>query len=379
MKRWGWAAVALALGALGACDDNYFGPGGVPDPPLHLTGSYYNYAVTLRWELASGWNGESFRVYSKRTSDPQYFLIADVTSCAEGVCEYADVNIVEGQRYEYFVAAVDPDSGEEADSSPVVVDVPDFDPPPVPTGLHVLGLDEATFVTWGSNARQASDFSFYRLYLDDGQGGFLLGETDSEGFVDLLAVNGETSTYRVAAVDQFGHESVLSASASGTPRPDYTGELLYAFEDRPLDAGFRFRESDQISPVVRGDAPERHFRLEVDANGLWLVPGPGTQIHAQGFATSALTCGVGADPDCVSVEVAPAGGYTTQDVPLLDQTTYPMRVLGDDGQTHYGAIRVQGSGFDQAGDALVVLDWSYQLQPGNPALNPRGRIPTPVR
>lgn len=373
MKRWAAYGMAVMLASgMAACDDDVFGPGGAPAAPVDLRASYYNRAVTLTWELSNGWNGESFRVYGKRVSDSDWFLLADVTSCADGLCEYTDVNIAEGVRYEYFVSAVDPDTGGEADSNVVGVDVPDFTPPPVPGGLHVLGLDGATFVTWGDNARQASDFSFYRLYLQDGQGGaFLLGETDSEGFVDLLASNGVTSTYRVAAVDTWGHESAVSGSASGTPRPDYTGELLYAFEDRPQDAGFRFREDDQVSPVVSGSAAERHFRVEVDASGFWLVPGPGTQIHASGFATSALVCGVGADPDCVALETAPTSGYTAQDVALVDQTSYPMRVVGDDGQVHYGVIRIQGTGFDQAGDGLVVLDWAYQLQPGNPALTPR--------
>jgi hypothetical protein len=43
-------------------------------------------------------------------------------------------------------------------------------------------------------------------------------------------------------------------------------------------------------------------------------------------------------------------------------------VIGDDGLAHYGVIRVALLGSDQNGDDLMIFDWAYQLQPGNPAL-----------
>ena len=61
------------------------------------------------------------------------------------------------------------------------------------------------------------------------------------------------------------------------------------------------------------------------------------------------------------------------DVELVPQNTYVLRVRGDDGQTHYGAIRVTLLGTDQAGQALMIFDWAYQLQPGTPDL-----VPLPV-
>ncbi len=372
MKR--WATVALAVGlavGLGGCDDDgFFGSGFPPDAPRNLQGSYYNFGVTLTWELPPEWDGESFRVYGRRASDPDFFFIAEVTNCADGFCEYTDVNIVDQVRYEYFVSALNPDTGEEADSDVIAVDVPDFQAPPVPTGLHVLGLDEATFLTWLDDPRSEADFAFYRVYLDEpSSGAFLLGETDSHGFVDLLPENGQTYTYWVSAVDAYGHESAVSAEASGTPRPDYSGELLYSFQGRAQESGFRFGEDDSVSPVLDGVDAARHFRLEEDASGLWLAPGPGTQIHAQGFATTALACGVGADVDCVALEAAPSTGYTAQPVAAFDQTTYPMRVIGNDGAVHFGAVRIQTLGADQSGTGLMIFEWSYQLQAGNPALS----------
>ena len=53
-----------------------------------------------------------------------------------------------------------------------------------------------------------------------------------------------------------------------------------------------------------------------------------------------------------------------------------LRVRGDDGQSHYAAIRVTLLGSDQAGLGIMIFDWAYQLQAGSPELAPR---PTPAR
>jgi len=58
-------------------------------------------------------------------------------------------------------------------------------------------------------------------------------------------------------------------------------------------------------------------------------------------------------------------------MPLYPQTTYVLRVVGDDGLKHYGAIRVTLLGFDQNDAAIMIFDWAYQLQAGNPNLAPR--------
>ncbi len=375
----GWAGAALgvamaAMVAISGCDNNPLFVGDGPAPPRSFDARYFAGAVELTWELHPQWNGESFRVYGKRVSDADYFLIAEVTNCSQGQCSYQDVNVVTGVSYEYYVAAVDPDTGEEAASAnSVVVDVPLGDPPGVPTGALVVALDNAVYLIWDANARSAQDFSFYRVYIESGADDLLLGETDSEGFLDLLVTNGVTSTYRITAVDDQGHESGFSAPAAGTPRPDFAGEWVYAYQDRPERSGFRFQEFDDLDPLMDGDDGARHFRLEVDSNGWWLVPGNGTQIHAQGFVTTALKCGVGADAGCTSLDIAPTSGYTTSDVGVFDQTTYPMTVVGDDGQVRYGVIRVQLLGGDQDGNGIMIFDWAYQLQAGNANLEPAGR------
>lgn len=371
-----WLGLAGILVAAAACDveETVIIPvGDDPAPPINLDATYFNQAVQVTWELSPLWSGESFRVYSRLGRSGRFLLISEVTSCSDGFCEYTDTNIEEDRTYQYLVSAIDANTGFETDSDFVAeVDVPFFDAPPVPTGVDIVALDDANFIRWDDNARDAGDFANYKVYLEDEVDGalFLLGETDSEGFLDLLAENGTTSVYVVSSVDEFGHESATGLPGSGTPRPDFVGELLFANSDVPGAAGFRFQESDLTDPIVSGSSALRHFRLEVDAAGWWLVLGPGAEIHGTARFTTALKCGPAADSSCEDWTMAPTSGYVTTDTNLSEEFTYVLRVIGDDGGLHYGAVRVAILGADQTGNSLMVFDWAYQIQAGNPNLSP---------
>lgn len=370
MRRAVMGSLLMVL-ALAACEDDYFvlideGPAA----PRDLVASYYGGVVTVGWELGSGWDGESFRVYSRRVTDSDYFLIAEITSCTGGSCTYEDANVLGGETYEYYVSAYDYYNDiETATDYSVDVSVPVAEGPPPPGVVSVIALDNAIFLSWDQMSRSSSDFAFYRVYQDAGnETDFLLGETDSEGFLDLLAVNGETSWYFVRAVDSDGHEGLESLVAQGTPRPDYHGEWVFDFFGEPASSGFRFQESEDTNPVMSGTSSDRHFRLEVDQAGWWLVPGPGTGVYPTGFETTALKCQVAADAGCSDVTSAPGSGYVSSDQFLETQMSYVLRVIGDDGATHYGVLRVELLGYDQNDSALMIFDWAYQIQAGNPDL-----------
>lgn len=362
--------LAFSLAAASGCDEYPFSSSAGPAPPRSFDAYYYDRAVRLSWELGAGWNGEAFRIWGKRKSDADYFLVAEVTSCSDGVCSYADPNITPEVTYVYYVSAVDRYGNESASDEAIEVFVPEPTPPPVPDGLDPIPLDGAIYLRWAANSRQAADFSFYRVYLEGGDGStLLLGETDSEGFLDLLVENGNTYGYFVSAVDVDGHESEGSVLAEGTPRPDFHGELLYAFGDRPEASGFRFQETEATSPIVSGSDATRHLRLEFDGDAWWLVPGPGVELSPDAVFTTALRCGPAADEGCVDVRRAPDSGYVSDSVSLLAEYAYVVRVPADGEGWRYGLIRVTHLGFAQDG-AVAIFDWAYQLQPGNPSLAP---------
>ena len=75
----------------------------------------------------------------------------------------------------------------------------------------------ANFLVWNDSPAEEDDFAAYRVYLAADDGDFLLGETDSPGFVDLLAINGTTFSYFVTSLDDQGHESAASGEATVSP------------------------------------------------------------------------------------------------------------------------------------------------------------------
>ena len=156
------------------------------------------------------------------------------------------------------------------------------------------------------------------------------------------------------------------------PRPDFQGEVLFDFFDDADHSGFRFQEDEGLLPIVSGFDDGRHFRLEVDQSGWWFVPGPQAGIFPTGVFTTALKCGVGADFTCQDWTTAPTAGYESADVGIAPEFTYMFRVVGDDGQIHYGSVRVALVASDQGGNDLIVFDWSYQTQANNPSLAPGG-------
>ncbi|TVP78777.1 MAG: hypothetical protein EA352_01430 [Gemmatimonadales bacterium] len=373
--RGGVASFVLAgLVVLSGCEETVVSGGsggGVPAPPRDLAVDYWAGAVDVSWSLDSRWAGEPFRVYSRQAGHGDWRWIAEVTSCSSGQCSYRDRNVEPRRTYEYFVSAVDPGSGEETASEYAMeVHVPDPVPPPVPAFVEAVPLDGAIYLRWDDRAREADDFLYYRVYLEGGEGEVvLLGETDSEGFLDLVVENGSTYGYFVTSVDDRGHESDGSALAEGTPRPDYHGEVLLAWEDDPSRSGFRFQEDESVDPVLPGDDSSRDFRMERDSEGVWLVPAPGVEVHSSALPTTALRCGPAADAGCVDVRVAPSSGWGTSDMGLAPGFSYVVRVPVAGGQWQYGVLRVSHVGGSQDG-SIVIFDWAFQLQPGNPALSP---------
>ena len=363
---------AVLFMSMGGCDGSIVVAGDPPAPPEDLEGFYYDRGVDLSWGLGSGWDGEAFRVYGRRTTDTDYFFIAEVTSCAEGECLYRDINVSPDRTYEYYVAAADPDTGEESASDySVEVFVPLPVPPPVPDDIVAVALDNAVYLHWSANSTSAEDFVAWRVYYAGEDGDFYLGDTDSRGFIDFLAENGTTATYYVTSIDAHGHESDGSELVESTPRPDYTSETMYPYESVAESSGFRFQETDAVEAVMDGDDPDRHFRVVANTQGLWFDPGPGAFVHPTRRPTSALKCGPGADPDCTSWERAPTSGYTSSDVRLEAGHTYMFYVPGDDGEMRYGSVRASHSGGCQEG-YIIIFDWAYQTQAGNPNLSYAG-------
>lgn len=384
------AAAGLVL--LAACDNDpdvvIVDPGDPPGQPTDLFATYawvledfqngqpVGYpSVQVTWFPAADWDDEVFRVYGKRVSASGFTLIATVTSCTTAGCVYTDRNVAHGQDYEYYVAAYD-ESGDQETSSDFrdVVRVPSSQRPAAPTNLETANLDNAVFLRWdpdGANGENVSRYLVYLTRLDNQTTLYRVGETDGTGYLDQRAENGSRFGYRVATVDTMGHVSNLSAEVVGVPRPDFAGELVYAFADSAAASGFRFQSDEATNPILPGGSASAQWRLESDAGGYRIVPLNGTQVTEWG-RTTALVCGPGADASCTAARVAPSAGYTTAPIPVDAEYSYVFRVTGGDGQPHYAVLRVTMLGTDQNGKDLMIFDWAYQTVPNEPQLERRG-------
>ena len=380
-------ALAAGLALLAACnpDNDIFIGGDPPGEPRNLaveqrwvfegfsnSGQPVGYpAVELTWDVPTDWRQEPFRVYGKRSGGSSFFLIATVTSCSDDGCVYQDRNVQSGATYEYYVATVDEDTGEETTSDfREVVSVAPYDPPAAPDADSVTALDGAAYVRWTDDANGDAASRYIVLLTRLGANSYLyqLGETDGTGFLDERATNGSVHGYRIATVDTLGQVSALSAEITGVPRPDVTAELVYAFADDATRSGFRFASTEGEDPIVPGASTFADWRLESTDAGWRIVPLNGVQVAEFPGRTTALVCGPGADASCRAATRAPTSGYSSAPVAVSPEFSYVFRVPDNDG-VHYGVVRVTLLGSDAQGRDLMIFDWAYQLRPNEPRLN----------
>ena len=378
------AAFSLSL-SLAACEDDIFVDGyDEAGPPRDVSARYEwvlegfsgtravgHPTVRLEWLPPSDWDEQVFRVYGRRAGGSRFLLLATVTSCTTDGCTYVDRNVAGGERYEYFVSTYDEDTGAERDSDfRETVGVPSGTRPATPRADSVVALDDALYVRWTPQGNAAALWK-HQVWLTSVNGQASLyqaGETDGSGYFDERAANGTRYGYRVAAVDTLGHVSDLSAEVAGTPRPDASGELVYALADSAARSGFRFQTSETPDPILDGNSAQAHWRLEAGAGGYRIVPLNGTRVLEFG-RTTALACGPGSDGACTAVTRAPQAGYATTAVAVRPEFSYVMAVTGGDGRTHYGVVRATILGSDAGGNALMIFDWAYQNVADEPRLN----------
>ena len=384
IKRFVPALAAAAL--LAACSDTtvIVGGGDRPDAPTDFTadahwvlqgftsaGQSSGYPVVdLAWRPPASWNQEVFRVYGKRSTDAQFYLIATVTSCTANGCVYRDRNVTAGVTYEYYVATTNESSDQEASTEfRETVRVPSASTPLAPGADSAVALDNAAYVRWRDTGNGQSLWK-YMVYLTriDGQSYlYAMGETDGTAFLDTRATNGHVYGYRIAAVDTLEHVSALSPEITVVPRPDALGELIYSYQSNAAQSGFRFQASEATSPIVAGTGTNAQWRLEQDVAGWRIVPLNGTQVVQVG-RTTALTCGPGADAGCIAVTRAPTAGYQGTPINVNPEFSYVLRVIGSDGQPHFGVVRASILGSDGSGRQLMIFDWAYQLLANEPRL-----------
>jgi hypothetical protein len=251
--------------------------------------------------------------------------------------------------------------------------------PEAPDALTGTSLDGAVALIWSDNPFQSDPdiFEAYAVHsatydLDAGQCGTwrLEGTTVAPEFVVGALTNGAPRCFYVSAVSIDGIESASSPVVHDTPRPDARNVAIFARQAQDAGSGFRFWEDlngdgnvqrGELGRVLSGSSPAADFTVERDGSGvLYLTPAAaGVEVALYGTAPV---------EDLTSITVAPEAGYDATGIEALPGWGYVFEI--DDGGTFfsYGAVRVT-----HVGQNLLILDWAYQTDPGNPELRVAGR------
>jgi hypothetical protein len=260
------------------------------------------------------------------------------------------------------------------------------DPPDTPADLTSVSLDGGVALTWPDNSFIAdpSNFRDYHVYsasydLDSDQCGGdwqLEGTTVAPEFLVGALTNGVPLCFHVTAVSVNGVESGRSPLRPDTPRPDARNVALFTFQQDPTQSGFRFWkdldldtgvDDNELGLVDDGGADDLDF--VVDRDGLsgqtFLVPvRPGTGVE--------FYDDVAPIEDLTDIDFAEDRTYRTTGIEALVGFGYVFEMDGGDGFLRYGGLRVT-----HVGETLVIFDWAFQTDPGNPELLVRGRRTTP--
>lgn len=360
-----------AMVALSACSSSDItgGTSGLT-PPANLTyqlvpsGDPTNpEGVMLRWDPVDDSRITNYVVYSRGSSGEEWSRRAETTSAS-----FNDLGIPDLQ---YQVASESADGSESGPSNTITVD------PSLtliaPGTLSSISLNEAVWLSWPADSRlDAPDlFDYYRVYstaydLDQNlcdENWVLEGTTVSEDFLASGLPNGQPRCFAVSAISRDGHESDWTTPRSDTPRPDARNVLLFASQVDLSTSGFSFYvpSSGALGVVLPGNRTDIDFRVDRESDGsMWLVPvRSGTALAL--YSEDPLT-------DLTSIDIAPPDDeFSTGAIEAVPGYGYVFRTLLG-GQYHYAGLRVTNVSND-----YIIVDWSYQRDPGNPELSRGGR------
>ena len=370
------AVAGLLVLTLPACDD-MAGPG--IEAPTNLTyrlepsgDPVAPAALVLFWDDVLNADLEVYRVYSRSNTGADFDLRASTTSTT-----FHDSGIPD---LEYYVTAARRGGDESAPSATVLID--ERLRLEAPEWLLGTSLNRAIHLRWSDNPflNEPGGFRQYRVYstsysLDDGACGTtwsVEGTTVSPEFLVGALTNGVPRCFDVSAESIEGWESMWAPYWYDTPRPDARNVLMYPYQADVSRSGFRFfldADGDgQVGPlelgiVTDGDRTDIDFWVDRDVTGdLFLVPErAGTEVALYGT-----------DPveDLTSIDVAPVSGYARSAIQAVPGYGYVFQMSGGDGFARFGALRVT-----HASASYLIVDWSYQTDPGNPELKIHGGLP----
>jgi len=241
------------------------------------------------------------------------------------------------------------------DDDPVDVN----DPPSAPDGVYSVTGDEQVTICWNKNPEP--DIAGYDIYWNDEPTG-LFERIATVGpnqtcYIDTDVDNSTTYFYAIKAFDFGGLESEFSVEdVFDTPRPEGFNLVLESLGQDPTESGYDFSTLSSTAQPWNLSSTDVYFD---SPGGIPTLFGKGANV------------GVGVDIqdygyiDLIDVDWAPERGWApSKRAELIEGHSYVVQI--EDGAFYqYAKVYVVA-----ATDLLVVLDWAYQEDPGNPELTP---------
>ncbi len=372
VRRLAGSCFALTL-ALAACTADLLGPPGeFLDPPTNLrydveaSGTPDQPAgVLLRWDdnLEAG----SFRVYSRGGTSGSFAYRAETSS--------PSFHERGTPQLQYYVTAMSLSGNESKGSTIITVD--ERLALDRPSSLGSISVNGGIFLYWTDNPATVDPAGFrnYRVYSADydldanrcREPWRLEGTTVAAEFQVGALANGIPMCFAVSAISIEGFESLWSPTRADTPRDDARNVVATTRQSADPTAGFRFwRDQNgdakvqvgELGQTLPGSSPLVDFTVDRDAAGrIFLTPvRSGTLVTVYGNAP------VG---DLTDIDAAPLTGFTRTAREALVGWGYVFQMDGGDGSSRFGGLRVT-----HVGQNVVIFDWSFQRDPGNPELTP---------
>jgi len=241
-------------------------------------------------------------------------------------------------------------------NDPLIVDYP----PATPAGVFSVTGNFRVDIYW--NANTEPDLAGYDIFWSPTGGDdfeyMVSTRRDETQFTDFDVENGVTYFYKIRAYDLTDNVSPFSDIILDTPRPDGAGLVLrdYLGQSAGL-SGYDF-SAFTVQPW-NVSTTDVYFG---SPNGI-------PTLFGRGFAV-----GVGVDVqdygfvDLDYVDWAPEiedGWSPSKRVEMIPGHSYVVQILDDSGFYFYAKVFCQSLSND-----LVVLNWAYQQDPGNPELSP---------
>jgi len=234
-------------------------------------------------------------------------------------------------------------------------------PPSAPDGVFSITGDGQVTICWNPNPEP--NIAGYDIYWNDQPTGSFerIGSVGASTtcFIDTDVDNGMTYFYAVAAYNDENQESDLSyEDIFDTPRPEDFGLVLHDYlgPDSAL-SGYDFSSLSNIAQLNTSVSTDVYFGPLNGVPTLFgkgVAVGTGVDIQDYGFI------------DLESVDWAPDNGWSpAKQAQLIVGHSYVIQIEDASTFYHYAKVYVVS-----VTNQVAVLNWAYQIDPGNPELAP---------